>query len=123
MVDDFDWYGNNPDIVVTTQMAVAVFENERGEICVRQQSEPWQDNDLWVTFSKDRAVIIARAVLKVAGLDLSSLATTAPQRDSTAAERQRRHRDKRRDETRDTKRDGSAPLPPTGQGELLEQEA
>ena len=63
MVDDFDWYGNNPDIVVTTQMAVAVFENERGEICVRQQSEPWQDNDLWVTFSKDRAVIIARAVL------------------------------------------------------------
>jgi hypothetical protein len=92
-MSDFDWI-DNPDIVLSTQMAVAVFENARGEVCLRQQAEPWQDEDQWVTFTKDRALDVARRILEVAGIDLDAQAHALPalKKDTTAAERQRRRR-------------------------------
>lgn len=72
--DNFDWSSDNPSLVLATQMAVAVFENERGEIAIRQQADAsWQEEDSWVYFTKDRAVTVARAILDVAGIDLANV--------------------------------------------------
>lgn len=78
MSDEFNWNNDNPNLILATQMAVAIFENERDEVCVRQQAEPWMDDDQWVTFTKDRAVTVARAILKVAGIDPTEFARTRP---------------------------------------------
>lgn len=65
---NFSWI-DNPDVVVKMQMPIAIFENSRAEVCIRQQGEDWQDEDQWVTFSKDRVVTVVRAILEVAGID------------------------------------------------------
>jgi len=98
--DLFDWT-ENEDVVVRTQMGIAIFENVRGEICVRQEGMFHPDEDQWITFGRDNAAAIARRILEVARVDLQSpdrVALRAP-KDRTAAERQRRRRDKHSDVT------------------------
>ncbi len=139
MSDDFDWTSRNSSLVLTTQMARAIFENERGEIALRQQADSsWQEDDSWVYFSKDRALTVVRSILEVAGIDPATAfrdtsrgsfhaqtgnensnitpagavdrdsnrdtSATAP-KDKTAADRQRRYRERHADRnavTRDT---------------------
>lgn len=123
MARGFDWY-DNPDIVVQMQMPIAVFQNERGEVCIRQHAEEWQEEDAWVTVSMDRAITVARAILEVAGIDPAAAfqttggADVTSPRDRTAAERQRRYRKRRngRDVTgHDRNDDGLSEGTPSGQ--------
>jgi hypothetical protein len=120
MSDEFTWC-DNPDVVIPTQPAIAVFENTNGAVCIRQEGQFGTDEDAWVFFSKDRALTVARAILDVAGIEpvdaFPEIWTTAmhnignsagpsqDRKDHTAAERQRRYRERHADRnavTRDT---------------------
>lgn len=41
---EFDWWGNNADVVIPEQQGIAVYENLRGEIVIRQKRD-WCDED------------------------------------------------------------------------------
>ena len=61
---DFDWSSDDA-VVVPAQRAGAVYWNPRGEIVIRQQGELY-DDDAFVFFAPGHAVIIAKAILKLA---------------------------------------------------------
>lgn len=96
--DGFEWFQNS-DVVVETQMAIAVYESVQGKVCILQQGD-YQTEDNCIIIAKDRARAVAMAILRVAGdaipeqQDERPAAQQAP-KDPTAAERQRRYRDKR----------------------------
>lgn len=107
---DFDW-DNDESVVVRAQLAIAVYENVRGNIVIREESGNI------VAISPQHVLAVARAMLAVAELPVEIVArpgaseianSEQPKKDHTAAERQRRHRAKHRDSRdngRDTNRD------------------
>jgi hypothetical protein len=125
---DFDW---NPSrdadhsIVVRGQPAIAVYLNPHDEVVIRQEGQYDPSDDHFVYVTKPNALMVARAVLEAAGVnvefitpsvarlmieradidwrsvneDFSERASpeeTLPPKDRTAAERQRRHRANKR---------------------------
>lgn len=121
---DFDWIDSAEDVVVPEQAAIAVYLNPRGDVVIRQQAQYHPDEDTWIVVAPDRAQAVADAIVEAARLavyhpeddELAPPAerTAAVPKDPTAAERQRRYRERHRNShgaDRDvTGRDGCLPL-------------
>lgn len=108
MSDNFDW--EDVDIIVPAQGAIAVYENPHGSIVVREQV-PYPEEDKWIIFLPQYAELIVRRIIEVAGLPFAlvpigtpAIGSSSMAKDPTAAERQRRRRNKLRDD-RDSERD------------------
>jgi len=101
MSDDFDWYGE--DVAIPVQDAVAVYRNVRGNIAIRQKGD-WHgyEEDVVIEIVPDRAGQLAAAIFAIAEemgavtKPATTLALPAPA-DRTAATRQRRYRERKRD--------------------------
>lgn len=117
---NFDW-NDDEGVIIPVQAAVAVYENQRGDIVIRQQRAWDKDSDTLIFIRPENALAIVHAILQAAGnphidhqraiADFNSF--EARTKDHTAAERQRRCRDRKRDVTfsdRDIDRD--IPSPP-----------
>ena len=91
---DFDWNGDDA-VVIREQPATAVFKNARGQIVVRQQGEVFED-DPYVVVDLGFVQRLVDAILAEAGINQSTPLRLPPPlpKDKTAAERQRRRRDK-----------------------------
>lgn len=96
---DFDWCKDRDDLIVEEQAAIAVYTNPRGSIVIRQKGdldpETYTYEDAWIVVEPRYAAELARAILALAPQSVAPLALPAPA-DKTAAERQRRHRDRKR---------------------------
>ena len=90
----FDWTRDD-SIVVPEQQAIAVFTNVHGRIAILQKGDYHPDEDVVIVVNRKNAAQLARAILALAEPDAAPLALPAPT-DKTAAERQRRHRDRKR---------------------------
>lgn len=108
MSDDYDW--DDGDTIVPAQGAIAVYENLRGNVVVREQV-PYPEDDKCIVFLPQYAELIVRRIIEVAGLPFALVPIGTPvigsssnAKDATAAERQRRRRSKLRDD-RDSERD------------------
>ncbi|AWL96260.2 hypothetical protein CIT37_32145 [Bradyrhizobium ottawaense] len=108
MSDDFDW--DTDDTIVPAQGAIAVYENPRGNIVVREQV-PYPEEDKWIVFLPQYAEVIVRRIIEIADLPFTlvpngtqAIGNSGRAKDGTAAERQRRRRNKLRND-RDSDRD------------------
>lgn len=108
MTDDFNW--DDVDTIVPAQGAIAVYENPHGNVVVREQV-PYPEDDKWIVFLPQYAEAIVRRIIEVAGLPFtlvpngsSAVGSSDKTKDCTAAERQRRRRNKLR-KARDSNRD------------------
>ena len=102
--DDFDWnVDDNPDVVVTWQNCIAVYENVAGSIVIRRERAWDEDDDVIILVTKASAPALAQAILRAAGVVMPTavaitheLLPPPPAKDPTAAERQRRFRNRHR---------------------------
>lgn len=100
MSADFNWH-RDESVAVRDQPGIAVYRNSVGDITIRQRGdvdpETYEENDAIVTVTGRNAAALARAILALAEPDGATpqLALPAPG-DRTAAERQRRHRERKR---------------------------
>ena len=96
---DFDW--SDVVIVVAEQPATACYLNPAGDIVLRQRGADRDDDDPFLWFAPEHAAAIAKAILEAAALSATAPATEPTQRpskakDPTAAERQKRYRERHR---------------------------
>lgn len=112
MSEDFDW--DDVDIIVPEQGAIAVFKNPFGNIVVRERAQ-YPEEDKWIVFLPQYAEVIVRRIIEVADLPFTLVPNASPAnissgkaKDGTAAERQRRRRNKLRND-RDCDRDDFEP--------------
>ena len=106
---EFSW---NPredehhDIVVRHQPAIAVYLNPHDEVVIRQQDQYDESDDSFVYVTKDNVLRVVQRRLEVAGIELATsfaeLLLLPPPKNKTAAERMRRHRNKNRNDSRNT---------------------
>jgi hypothetical protein len=112
---DFDWIDSAEDVVVPEQAAIAVYLNPKGDVVIRQAGQYHPDEDNWIVVAPDHAPRVAEAILEAAGLAVYHPEDdqAAEPKDRTAAERQRRYRERHRNGAgRDvTFGDGTIPLP------------
>ena len=73
----WDWTDDAGDVVVPEQPAVAVYLNPKGDVVLRQRGDVF-DDDSWIWFGSEHAVVIAGAILAAAGLDAAALAPKPP---------------------------------------------
>jgi hypothetical protein len=96
---DFDWYTDRDDLVIEEQAAIAVYTNPRGSIVIRQKGEldpeTYETIDSWIVVEPHYVAQLARAIMALAPQHTAPLVLPAPG-DKTAAERQRRHRECKR---------------------------
>ncbi len=91
--DDFNW--NEPNsVIVRHQPAIAVYLNDDDEVVIRQQGHYGPDEDQWIYIAKENVQKVVQAILANAGIVDGAIAP--PPRDRTAAERQRRYRERHR---------------------------
>ena len=100
---DFCWIDSADKIIVPDQAAIACYLNGYGDIVLRRRSD-YPAADGWIWFQAEHAVAIAAAILAAAGLGAKALAPEPVQdgskkKDSTAAERQRRYRERQKEES------------------------
>ncbi len=97
----FDWDKDRDDLVIEEQAAIAVYLNPRGAIVIRQKGEldpeTYDTVDSWIIVEPHYGAALARAIMALAPQQ-GTLALPAPG-DRTAAERQRRHRERKRNGT------------------------
>jgi hypothetical protein len=57
--DGFDWSAKNPDLVAPGQMAVAAYLNPYGQVCIRQECGPLEEDDPYILVGRSdiRALI------------------------------------------------------------------
>jgi hypothetical protein len=142
---NFDWADlDDGELIVRTQYAIAIYSNPKNDVVIRQESQYGEEEDT-VILTPAHAVTVARAILKHAGYDdlvIAHVSRIIPQPtvsadqvddsdmgavgkpDKTAAERQRRRREKHRqrdsvteavtgrDNHRDSERDAVTVAPP-----------
>lgn len=98
---EFDWIEGADHVVVPAQRPVAVHQNPYGDIVIRHPQD-WDENkDPCVVIPRREALAVVRAILKEAGIQEEP---TSPSlcdgsdspKDSTAAARQKRYRERRR---------------------------
>jgi hypothetical protein len=103
--DEFQWFGEGADgiVIVPDQLAVAVYENVRGEIVIRQKGDMYEDQDAIVILHKIPARVIAQAIFETAGLgampernERDGEASPGDGSVTPAALRQRRYRERHR---------------------------
>ena len=51
--DNFDWSDNNPRVVIPEQPRTAVYWNPRGQLVIRQERGPLEEDDNFVFFNPD----------------------------------------------------------------------
>lgn len=90
MSGDFDWT-DKESITIGEQLAVAVYENPRGDIVIRQQ-DWYGDEDDWVIVAKQNVPALCRALFAAAGIDAQTTTVTLLPARSSGAERQKRYR-------------------------------
>lgn len=107
MSDDLDWDAVQ---VVPEQGAIAVYTSDAGYVVVRERT-PYPEKDACVVFLPQYAEAIVRRIIELAELPFTLVANGAQagdslhaSKDGTAAERQRRRRNKLRID-RDSDRD------------------
>jgi len=96
----FEW-SSDDSVVVRSQAALAVYQNAAGAIVIRQEMQWDDDSDVFIVVQPENAPALARAIMREAGSgNGGQLALPAP---TSAAERQRRYRERKRhgDVTRD----------------------
>ena len=110
MSSEFHWDEAEGDIAVPEQAAIAVYLNGKGDICIRQAGQYGPDEDQWVVVTPGNAAKLAKAILDAAGpiarpdidwaavnRDFDAFEARDPEsKDRTAAERQRRYRQRHR---------------------------
>jgi hypothetical protein len=117
--DDFSWNDVEENVIVPEQAAIAIYNNPRSDVVIRQAGRYGMDEDHFIVLHPSHALAIAKAVLATAGLaDLlivhkgvfdvmerrsGSSAEASPEHPAatkrnakTAAERQRSRREKQR---------------------------
>lgn len=109
--DDY-MYWDREQVLIPVQMPVAVFSNSDGNVVIRQAGDWYRQDDPFIVLTPENARIVATAVANLAAELLTPeapLALPAPA-DRTAAERQRRHRERKRNAPCD--RDSVTPVTP-----------
>jgi hypothetical protein len=110
--DDFDW--DDVDVVIPHQASIAVYINPHGDVVIRQDGDWYRRDDAWIVVRPENARRLAEAIMELAEPEaLPRLALPAPA-DRTAAERQRRYRN--------AKRNGST-VTPTVTGSVTRRDA
>ena len=103
--EHFDWNPNGEnggDIIVRHQPAIAIYLNPHGELVIRQEGYYGPDEDQFVFVSAANMLNVAEKMLETAGIDMSVAEPPAERlllpalKDTTAAERMRRYRNKQR---------------------------
>jgi hypothetical protein len=89
--EEFSWSRDKDCICVAEQLQIAVFENGRGDLVIRQQ-DPMGDDDDWVIVAKNNVPSLCRALFAAAGIEMESPAVTYLPAISSGAERSRRYR-------------------------------
>lgn len=91
----FNW-NKDPDVVIRQQLAVAAWLNERGELVILQQRDWCDEYDTTIVIAPgniqaliDKLLFCMDQLAEVLGGEVAQ-----PRRDPTAAERQRRRRQK-----------------------------
>lgn len=92
--DSYEWF-NAEGIVVKKQLAVAIEQRANGEIFLIQEGYSESEDDVVIILDADAAIAVANRLLELAKRPTPAKAP----KDPTAADRQRRHRDKHRDVT------------------------
>lgn len=90
--DDFDW--DDADVDVPHQARITVYTNPDGHIVIRQEGDWYRKDDPWIVVLPENAQRLVDAILALAE-PAPRLALPAPG-DRTAAERQRRYRERHR---------------------------
>ena len=112
--DSFNW-NDDDSVVVRQQFATAVYQNQHGEIVVRQEAGMYEENDAIVVLTPQIAEAVAWAILHEIGAPEAKSMIFAPAhiidrepapKDKTAAERQRRYRERQRNGATVTERNG-----------------
>ena len=92
--EPFHWEASAVDIA--EQAPISVYLGEGGDVVISQFR--WPDDPVCVFVLPQNAVVLCRAILDAAEVDLIiSAEREATPKDATANERQRRHREKLRD--------------------------
>lgn len=69
MNDDFDWSKlDDADMIQESVSAIAVYENPKGNIVIRQQEELYSDGDSVVVVPKEKAAALVEKIRTLAGL-------------------------------------------------------
>jgi hypothetical protein len=96
---DFDWLEADEHVAVPEQQALAVYTNPRGDVVVRQRGD-YPDEDVWIIVNPANAAALAAAILEAAGYSEPAPVTSqhrhSQPKDKTAADRQRRYRERNR---------------------------
>jgi hypothetical protein len=92
---EFDWLDDRDDVVITEQAAVAVYFNPNGDIVLRQKARNEDENDSLIVVQPGFVGALARAIANTA----KDAAPDSEPRDTTAAGRQRRYRERHRNVT------------------------
>jgi hypothetical protein len=66
--DAFDWIDNSADVVLPEQSAVAVYENARGEIVIRQEKSWCEDHDHIVVVRPENLMTLIDKLCDLAGV-------------------------------------------------------
>jgi hypothetical protein len=98
---DFDWVAGDANVVIREQPTTAVYTNPFGQVVIRQQT--WPQDDVWVIVGPEHVAAVIKAMLDAAGIEPATMFSdgaveAAPRSpaDPTAAERQRRYRERKR---------------------------
>lgn len=62
MCDEFVWAPDESAVVFKTVQAVAVYKNTDGDIVIRQQAGPLDDDDAVIVIPRDRVPALASAL-------------------------------------------------------------
>ena len=74
MGDEFDWSEIEDDIVLQSTGAIAVYENPRGDVVIRQQGIDYQmGDDAVVVIPKKYALDLVRKIIDTADLKFGTL--------------------------------------------------
>ncbi len=99
MSENFDWWAAEKQglVAVREQAPIAVYLNPRGCVVIRQQND--FDDDSWILVEPDRVRALAEAIVRLAEPERLALPPPSPAvKDTTAAERQRRYRERQKAE-------------------------
>ena len=92
---DFDWQ-EDPDIIVSQQLAIAIFWNKRGNVTILQEKDWCDESDTIITVAPEHLQAVIDNLVELAGQQRPGPAPSPTQRDTTAAERQRRYRQRKK---------------------------
>jgi hypothetical protein len=61
--EDFDWGEGNTNVVLRAYGSLAVHENPYGDVVIRQERDPLEEDDHWVVVPVQDAELIAKAII------------------------------------------------------------